>query len=382
MTDDDFEDAPPAKARGRYSTFEDLADGPAITEGRSSRRMPHPITGKPSLFMRASRYAQTLADQYMVVEWKLGMVTIGLSKNRGLNAKANALQIPDVPMEFRRRGWFLPWTKIGKEAMDFADANNGRNLGQAIHSWAEAVERGKIKLEDVLPDWQPHIENLLTQHKIWGMKGEAEYLERLIVNLAGLPRPDAKGNQYCGLCGKFDALRRMRDGSLMVDDTKSGKNAPEGLDEIALQLAVYANAEWMWSPAIQAYVPMPKEVRKDIATITWVPINDPENTQVIPVDIAAGWETAVEVAAKALEWRARANRKTGGIRLPTAALSATMATSLPEHGPDDYEDRIMSCTGQDQISHIFMEASGLGVWTRKLDALAKLQRNKIALEHV
>lgn len=382
MTDKAFEDPFAEPPVASVSNWDDLAAGPKVTEGRSSYTMPHPVTGKQAKFMRASRFAQTLADQYMVTEWKLGMANIGQGRNRGLNALSASLTIPDEPMEFRPRGWWMKWAEIAHKCMDYADSNNGSNLGIALHNWVESLDLGKITVEDVLPDWQPHVEAYLDCHKAWGMKTESQYLERRIVNLAGLPRPDARANQYAGLCGRFDALRRMPDGSLMVDDTKTGKNAPEGLDEIAIQLAVYANAEWVWHPATESYDPMPKEVRKDIATITWVPINDPQNTQVIPIDIAAGWHAATELAAKALEWRARAKRKNNGIRLSTGALAATMATSQPWEGIDTYEDRIAASRSQDQISHIYMEANQLGHWTGKLDALAKMQRNKIKMDNV
>lgn len=378
VVDDPFAD-PPAVS---VSNWDDIAAGPKVTEGRSSYTMPHPITGKQVKFMRASRFAQTLADQYMVTEWKIGMVTIGLSRNRGMTALANSMIIPEEPMEYRRKGWWMKWAEIGHKAMDYADSNNGSNLGIALHNWVESLDQGKIKVEDVLPDWQPHVEAYLDAHVAWGMKTESRYLERRIVNLAGLPRPNASANQYNGLCGRFDALRRMPDGSLMVDDTKTGKNAPEGLDEIALQLSVYANAEWIWNAATESYEPMPEEVRKDIATITWVPVNDPDNTQVIPIDIAAGWEAATELAAKALEWRARAKRKNNGIRLSTGALAATMAPSMGRLQPADYVVRLEACRSQDQISHIYMEASALGLWTKSLDAQAKMQRNKIKIESV
>lgn len=368
--EDLFGDAPAAN--------DELFKEPKVIEGRSSRIMPHPITGVPAKFQRASEFAQTTADRHMVEEWKIGMSIMGLANNRGLYAQAASMVIPKNNMEDRPKGWWIPWADIGHEAMDAADSQNGSRLGKAVHNFIEAIETGRMTLKRVPDDWRPHVERIIQLHKAWGMITEPQYLERLIVNLAASPPKSTRKGTYQGICGRFDALRRMPDGTLMIDDTKTGKNAPEGLDEIAVQLACYANAEWIWDEKTETYFPMPPEVRKDIATITWVPIDDPSRGEIIPVDLSVGWEEGVELARRVREYRARAKRKNNGIRHPEGALEATAATEEYDPGAScNWAERVEACSTLTQLSAVFTEASGLGKWSHDLTSQAEEVEGRI-----
>ena len=324
IADDEFSDPPPAVSN-TTSDFDDFIKvGAKIYEGKTSRKMPHPVTGDLTSFTRASRFAQTLADRYILEKWLSAMAVIGLTFNKGLHARSHALGRPLESMELREQGWWMPWHKIAEKCIDYADAHTGAHLGTAFHDYAYNLDHGISTLDDVLDEWRPHAEAYLRIHQEMGMVTVPEYLERLVVNLKIgnknlIPNdPYYKGKGY-NLCGRIDALRRLSDGSLIVDDTKTGKQAPKGSDEIAMQLAIYANSEWIWNSVTETYEPMPKEVRKDIATITWVPINDPANAQIIPIDIKWGWE-AVKHAAWVREYRNAGTRKYNGLKLAISKL--------------------------------------------------------------
>lgn len=320
MTTDPFEDAAPA---GEIDDpFEDAGEaepGPVIEEGDGTRKMPDPLDGVRKTFTRASKFGGVIADDYTLVEWKIAMAVLGTAKNRDIYAMANAEPMPTENMEDRPKGWWLPWATYGHEAMDAVRASSGAHLGTAIHSWVDQIEAGTIRMRDIPEEWREHVKAHLRVHKENGMKYIPEMRERLIVN-RGLHK---------GVSGKFDALRGHTSGAFIIDDTKTGKNAPMGLDEIAVQLAIYANAEYFWTPeahnSVHGYLPAPVDIHKKIATVTWVPVNNPDRADVIPIDIEAGWEAAQQVA-KILEYRNRSKRvagsKLGSVRLSKTALKS------------------------------------------------------------
>jgi len=296
-----------------------------IQEEGGSRWMPHPETGVRTKFPRSSKYAGLWADEYVLNEWLIGMVTLGIGKTRGLYARANAEPIPEEPMEDRPKGWWIPFNEIGHEAIDAAEAKSGAHLGTAFHAWTEQIEAGMRDLKSIPPEWRKHIQAFMRMHEESGIQYVPEMREQIIVNL----------DVHTGLCGRFDALRLDSFGRLVVDDTKTGKNAPMGLDEIAIQLAIYANATHIWAPgqpdSVNGYIPMPENVRKDVSMISWVPINAPEKAEIIPVDIRWGWEAAQRISFT-LAYRNRAKRIAGS-RKGSLRLQASVLDSPDTLGP-------------------------------------------------
>jgi hypothetical protein len=315
MTSDPFEGAEyvddedsPFEAAGQVDPVTSL-----VVESGGTRRMPHPLTGKPKRFTRMSKFAGRHADEYVLTEWKLAFAVMGTAKNRGLYAEANSLPIPTEDMEFRPKGWWRPWAEIAHQAMDFADASYGARLGTAVHRWSEQVELDTLQLKSVPPEWRKHVEALIRLRAQHGMVLIPEMRERLIVNL-GL---------HNGLSGKWDALVLGPDGRIILDDTKTGKNVPDfGLGEIGVQLSGYSRAEYLWEPdnseATHGYVPTP-EIRTDVATLTWLPINRPEDSELVPVDLEEGWLEAERIV-KSIQYQNRSRRKNNGLRLPIESL--------------------------------------------------------------
>jgi len=352
-----FEDLGAAEPEDELSPFEELeaatAGDPRIQEYNGGRIMPHPLTGKPTKFPRASGFA--LSDETILVAWKLAVAVLGVAKNRDLYALANSEPLPKEPMSFRPKGWWRPWEAIAHLGMDRAGSMSGAHEGTAFHSYREQVEAGTLAVDDVPPEWQPHIRRFLQMHEASAMSVVPEYVERLVVNL----------KLHNGVCGRLDNLRRLPDGNLILDDTKTGKQAPAGLDEMGIQFAIYANAEWWWDPENPAanehgYVRAPIEIRKDVATVSWVPIDDPESGRIIPIDIEWGWRAAQVCAWLKGYWN-RAKRKNNGLELPLSALwNEDMARLAGTTSTEAYARRITACTTLEEISIIYLELTNIG----------------------
>ena len=341
-----------------------------LREEGNSRWMPHPDTGKITRFTRASGWAIT--DETILVEWKIGMAVYGVTKNHDLYAIGNSIPTPDEDMEFRQKGWWLPWADLGHKAMDRAGSMVGAHLGTAFHAWREQYEDGRIQISDIPEAWQDHMRAFIRIHRALGSKFHPEYVEIPVLNM-GL---------HNGVSGRLDNLREQPDGRLVVDDTKTGKSAPEGMDEIAIQMSIYANAEWHYLPThLNAnkfgYVRPPENIRRDVATITWIPINAPENARVIPIDIERGWEAAKGCAWLRQYWN-RSKRKNNGLELPLEALWSD-AGSVREEPVSvfDLKARIDSCITLSELSQVVMNAAAEDRWTPALEELAIARQREI-----
>jgi hypothetical protein len=87
---------------------------------------------------------------------------------------------------------------------------------------------------------------------------------------------------------------------LMIGDLKTGADLSYSWRSIAVQLAVYANAEWVYDPATDTRTPMP-EVEKRIGVIVHLPAGE-NRCQLYTIDIAQGYEAA-ERSLWCRQWR-------------------------------------------------------------------------------
>lgn len=339
-----------------------------IEETGTYRRMPDPLTGKMKRFSRASNFSYS--DETVLNMWKMAMAVMGVAKNRSLYALANSEPVPEQAMEFRNKGWWMPWYDIAVQGMDWADAHNGARLGTAVHRWSEQVELGTLELKSVPREWRKHVTALLRIRAANHLVIVPHLRERLIVN-RGL---------HNGLCGKFDAICLDKYGRLVLDDTKTGKNVPDfGLGEIAIQLSIYVNAEYLHEPDNAhneyGYIPMP-ECRTDMATVTWIPIDRPEDAEIIPVDIADGWEAAKHTAALK-EHQNKSRRKMGnGLRLPISSLYSD--PEMEDHDAKRY--LIENATSIEELTSIVTDLFSSGFLTSGLEAMAIMKNRQIKAE--
>lgn len=332
-------------------------------EGSSYRKLPDPETGVLTRYTRASKFAGILADPYILRQWEKAMVAFGIGVRSDLYALSSSQ--PRPPVEERGTGWWKPWEEIAGKALDAAEAHRGAHLGTAVHRFTEQIDQGTMTIKGVPEQWRPHVRRYQEIHAALGLKIVA--VERLIL----------RKELHNGVCGRLDRLRSDSFGRIIVDDFKTGKNAPLGLDEIAIQLAIYANAEWWLDLETGEWSRMPEEIRKDVALVSWVPIDDPDKGEPIPVDIAWGWKAA-QVAAWVRDFRNAAKRQNNGLRLPLEAILGGAHEVLAETSEESYLDRIEASSTLGELSAVYLEAFPAGRWTAALESAA--QRRKLEIK--
>ena len=247
-------------------------------DGYGRYLLPDPDSGKETAWTRATTYAKSVSDTFAITQWEMRMVTAGIGMRRDLYALAAATPIDDKQT----------LNRIAKDAKEAAAASSGANLGTSLHAWTEAVDRG----EHVTPPapWDADINAYTKAMADAKIQPVAEWIERIVIV------PELR------IAGKFDRIVRLADGTLVIDDVKTGKDLSYAWNEIAIQLAIYANAPLMWDETTRRYEPMP-DLDTNRAIVAHLPVGTGTCT-LYQIDIAAGWQAA-RLCGDVRQWRTR-----------------------------------------------------------------------------
>lgn len=240
--------------------------------------LPDPTGSKELPWTRATTFAKSVADTFGLTQWEMRMVVAGIGMRRDLYALAAATPIEDKDK----------LTRIAKDAKEAAQAGAGANLGTALHSFTEANDRGETVTAP--PPWDADLAAYRDALTAAGVVAVPSWIERIVVV------PELK------VAGTLDRIVRLADGRLVIADVKTGKDLSYGWGEIAIQLALYANAPVMWNAHTDAYEPMPALDRTS-ALVMHLPAGKGVCT-LWDVDITAGWEAA-QLCQQVRAWRAR-----------------------------------------------------------------------------
>lgn len=281
-------------------------DGAYSVTGKKERYgrylLPDPESGKPTPYTRATTFAKSISDTYALSMWGLRMGGYGLTLRGDLYARMASTSLADKDTQ----------NSIMEEAKNAAGSKVGANLGTALHAFSEAVDRGEEP--NIPPPYRPHLKAysaLLTRYNL-----EILDIEKVVLNAT------------YGIAGTFDRIVRFtkdttvdmpgggtytfKNGTIATLDLKTGKDLSYGWLEISIQLAIYANAEWIFDKETKAYRLMPPDMNREVALVVHLPATAPGESvkaTMYAVDIAAGWELA-KLCADVREARKRKNLAT------------------------------------------------------------------------
>jgi hypothetical protein len=272
-------------------------DGAYSFDGKPDRwkryRLPHPETGKPGGFTRATTFAKTCSDAYALSMWGMRMGGIGLTLRPDLYARLAATSPDDKET----------LNNLMEEAKNAAGAKIGANLGTALHAFTEALDRGEDP--NIPPPYRPHMAAytaLLVQFNL-----EVLDIERVVLCTEYDGGP-ASGR---GVAGTLDRIARFTKdttvtlpggtsytftkGTIVILDLKTGKDLSYGWMEIAVQLATYARSKVKFDKEAKVWEPMPENMDLNVALVVHLPATAPGDSvkaTMYAVDIAAGHEIA------------------------------------------------------------------------------------------
>lgn len=305
--------------------------------------LPHPITGNPTPYTRATTFAKSISDLYVVNLWATRMAIKGLTMQPSLYALVAA-----TPLEDRKQ-----LNDLAERAKEAAAARAGADLGTAIHAFTEQVDRGETPT--IPADYQADITAYRQALVTHGLQIVPEYIERTVL----VPPYN--------VAGTFDRLIRDASGHLIVGDVKTGRDLSYGWNEISIQLALYAHALFIYDYATRQYTPMP-EVNQLRALVFHLPVGKAECT-VYSVDIQQGWEAA-RLCQEVRTWRAT--------RQLAAPLSVNAADPPPPHA--DYatwEDKLRTASSVGELRAVWQAIVAADARTPELASLGILRRKQL-----
>jgi hypothetical protein len=231
------------------------------------------IKGRP--YTRATTFAGVLDDRHNLELWQQRMVATGLVARPDLLAAAAA----DFDDKNRLN-------QICEDAIEAAKGKAKANLGTALHTMTERVDRGENFVAPA--PWDKDIAAYREGLAAAGLRVLPGFIEGIVVN------------HKLDVAGTFDRIVGM-DGRPLpkISDLKTGSVDHSWLS-IAIQQAIYANAEELYDPGTDTTSPMP-EVDKETSLIIHLPAGEATCT-IYELDIAAGWEAA-QVAIDVRKWR-------------------------------------------------------------------------------
>lgn len=237
--------------------------------------------GKAVAHTRVTNVAKVLDDTTNIAKWQQRHVAKGLALRDDLFALASATPLTE-------KGQL---NRVCKDAIEAAAASSRANVGTALHSFTEQVDRGELDVASISAPWKADIEAYCSTLSAHGIEIHPSYIECVAV----CP------TEYEPVAGTIDRIVGWQ-GSPIVADVKTGADLFWQWRSIAIQLALYSRAKSIYNPETETHSPMP-EVDQTRAIVFHLPAGEGTCTP-YTVDLDAGWEAA-QMALRVREWRRR-----------------------------------------------------------------------------
>lgn len=337
-------------------------------------KLPHPETGKMQAWTRSTTFAKSISDTFALSQWSQRMTVKGLTLRPDLLAMAHSL---DVKADKDKLNG------ICEDAKAAAGNKVAANLGTALHSFSEELDRGGMAVEDVP---EPHRDDIAAYAAAMRTAG-VTIVPGMIERQVALPAFEVGGTfdrilDLSTIEPWFrEALHTAGYGqpgtafldqeSEVIGDVKSGQDLQYGWNEIAIQLAIYALAarsSGVWDRKTQTWLP-PRPVRLDFAIVMHLPVGQKTCT-LWALDLSAAME-AMELCRAVRKWR----------KLRVLATPLERATSGEQPPPTiaaglSWLQRFQSAGSRGELSQLFKDAVAAGVWS---DTLKQAGMDRLAV---
>jgi hypothetical protein len=204
---------------------------PAATETRRDRwgryEVVPPEGGKPVGYTRATTIAKTLDDQSNLMLWSSRMVALGLAQRPDLLA-----MVATLPNDDKRA-----LNDVCERAKEAGGATVRRDLGTAMHTMLE--QSWTIEGYEPPPAFAADIDAVHDALATAGLRVVGMH-ERIVVN------------DTHRIAGTFDLVLADAEGTLYISDIKTGSSIDAGAVGYALQLAIYATADALYTQGAAA----------------------------------------------------------------------------------------------------------------------------------
>ena len=256
--------------------FSLLAEAPKDRWGRY--KISDPATGKERGYTRVTTIAKVLDDSSSLADWKTRMAITGIVQRADLLAQAS------TALDDRSK-----LNKIANDAIESAGAYSRAGIGTALHSLTQQLDLGMKP--QIIQGLQADIETYVASIAAWDFGMRKEWIEVLLIN-----------DEY-EYAGTADRIVTTRDNRICIFDLKTGTDLSYSYGSIAVQLAMYAHADWIydWKTGERTALPEGLDMKEGI--ICHLPAGE-ATCKFYTVDLEAGWEAA-KMSFATRDWRKR-----------------------------------------------------------------------------
>jgi hypothetical protein len=219
-----------------------------------------------------------LDDSSSLADWKTRMAITGIVQRADLLAQAS------TSLDDRSK-----LNKIANDAIEAAGAYSRAGIGTALHSLTQQLDLGMKP--QILQGLQADIETYVASIAAWDFGMRKEWIEVLLIN---------DEFEYAGTA---DRIVTTRDGKICIFDLKTGTDLSYSYGSISVQLAMYANADFIYDWKTGERTELPAGLDKKEGIICHLPAGE-ATCKFYTVDLEAGWEAA-KMSFATRDWRKR-----------------------------------------------------------------------------
>lgn len=311
--------------------------------------LPDPETGKERGWTRATTWAKTASDTFKLHQWQERMVAKGLALRPDLLAAVAATDDKNT------------LNGLCEQAKTAAGSKVGANLGTAVHNFTEQADRGvELRSIGIPPAIAGDVASYVQALSAHGLVPVVDMIERVVIN----PEIGCAGRLDRVLMNTEPIGSFIEPGTLIIGDVKTAANIGYSWLEVATQLAIYANSEYVWDIQSRTYSPMPPVNRRE-AIVMHVPVQQ-GYTDLYIIDIEMGW-TYAKLAGLIRQARADKSlaRRLGETITVKPRLEVVREAPITDL---DIRAKIDQATCREDLSAIWDFAQKRRLWTPELEA--------------
>jgi hypothetical protein len=381
-----------AQAAGDFLAAGAGSHGEAEAEyGRWGRyKLIHPHTGKTVEWTRATTFAKSISDTFTLAQWGKRNVLLGATMRSDIVALAHGKDIA------KDRDQLNAWCEELEQA---AGSKVAANMGTAVHSFTERVDRSwerrwEVLRDEVPDDFKPFIQAYIELLEHTGLVP----VPHMIEFSTGVLQYEVMGtSDNCYMATRHLEMEmprgvvRLEPGEHVIGDKKTGKDLDYGWQEICIQLGLYAQGvntlglfDWgtkTWDPEPLSRVAEPgTKVRTDVGVILHIPV-DPRSKKkpgIHGVDLESGWNAAV-LCERVRTWR-KLRTLNGPVAVVDADPMASAELPSPAPGtvrPPTLRERAEQVTSNPEASAVYQDAVKAKVPVAELNELIAVMQEVI-----
>ncbi len=366
-------------------------------------KLLHPKTpSKKVAWTRATTCAKSIHDTFALSQWAQRMTLKGASLRPDITAAAGTLEVKADKDRMN---------DLVEDAKKAAGDKVAANLGTAVHSYTEHRDKGQdVAIPEEHQATVDAYSQVLADFGLEPVPGLIEFTTAVMqFEIAGTSDRCYRVTRdiTIDLNGRPVTLYA---GEYVIGDVKTGADLSYGWQEIAIQLAIYAqglntSGVWSWATRTWSRPEDPEQpgvqiqVRTDVAVVPHLPVDRSETgaplATLYAVDISAGWAACI-LCNQVRDWR-KESKLAVPLKVadltdpapapgPQARRGASAAASRPPKAPAQpavaarpptLQERAQGVRNRAEASAVFQAATAAKVSRKELDMLIDTMQRKL-----